>query len=169
MTQVTQEAERELTAARARLAADQTGQPLPPLSTTLPTGPAVQRVLAAVGLREPGDAAHVTVGLIGPVPPREALGDANIEVVDGPASSIAAPDLIGHQATVLQVTRLLAPSATFVFAPFGISRTAITNDALVDALRRLIERQPPIILMAWGGSEPNTVLDDLIRQAADKI
>jgi len=108
----------------------------------------------------------VTIGLVGPAPLE--MKDARLEVLGGSATD-ADPSLRYHQAGVHQVARILAPNATFVYAPFGISGPAVSNDALIGALKQLIEHKPRIILLAWGSSQPISAIDLLIKQFADKI
>jgi hypothetical protein len=164
VAQVAQEAERELAIERAKLEARESDRPPAGVSAA---GPAVERVLAGVGLtKDAADATNVTIGLVGPAPLE--LNDARLEVLGGPTAD-ADPTLRYHQASVHQVARILAPNAKFVYAPFGISGTAVSNDALIGALKQLIERKPRIILLAWGASQPIRAIDLLIKQFADKI
>jgi hypothetical protein len=164
VAQVAQEAEREWAVEQAKLAARESKQA--PASVSAP-GPTVERILAAVGLtKDAGDATGVTIGLVGPAPLE--LKDANLEVLGGPTTD-ADPSLRLHQASVHLVTRMLAPNAKFVYAPFGISGTAVSNDALISALNQLINRKPQIILLGWGGSQPVSAIDLLIKQSANEI
>jgi hypothetical protein len=164
VAQVAQEAERELAIEQAKHVADGDKRPPAGVSTV---GPAVEHVLAAVGLtQDTADATGVTIGLVGPAPLE--LKDASLEVLSGPTADVD-PSLRYHQASVHQVTRMLARKAKFVYAPFGISGPAVSNDGLIGALKQLIDRKPQIILLAWGASQPISAIDALIKQFADKI
>jgi Subtilase family len=169
VAQVAQEAERELAIEQAKLAARESNQPPAGVSAEGPSGPAVERIFTAVGLtKDAADAAGVTIGLVGPAPLE--LKDDSIEVLGGPtADADADPSLSHHQAIVHQVTRMLAPNAKFVYASFGISGTAASTDALIGALKQLIDRKPQIIFLAWGTSQPISAIDLLIKQFANKI
>jgi Subtilase family len=161
VAQVAQEAERELTIERAKQVADQTLQP--PARVTI-AGPAVDRIFEAIGLtKDAADATGVSIGLVGPPP-----SDASVEVLGGVTAAVDS-SLRDHQTSVHQVARVLARNAKFVYAPLGIAAATITNDALIGALKELIERKPQIILLAWGSSLPNNAIDTLIKQSADKI
>ena len=167
-----QEAERELAAAereQARLAARDSGQPSPPAQATAPTDAMVARVLAAMGLSQPGDGSGVTVGVVGPAPPQSLSGNAKIEVIGAAAAAGPADPLpILHvQAIVAQIIAAVAPNVTLVYAPFPTNRYALSD--AVESVNLLVERNPHMILMNFSSAEPSRVVNDLIKRSAERV
>jgi hypothetical protein len=157
-------------AERARLAAV-AGPAATATPTPLATGPAVRRVLEAIGLQQAGSARDVTIGIVGPPPPPDALAGLRREVLAPHSGGEADPGLISYQTTVTEVIRLVAPDARFLYAPFeqggGVS---VSQSRLLEAIERLAQAKPDVLLLNFGYSRQNpqsSPFEHLIRRLAE--
>lgn len=122
-----------------------------PAAAAAPAG--VGWPLAALGatqLQARGEGVRIAV--VGGLPPAEMLRSIRAEVL-GDRRASRTPEMAEYVSTLVQTARLLAPDATYVFAPMDGADGAVSSRSLLAAVDRMAAARPQVLLMAFGPLE----------------
>ena len=132
-----------------------------------PEDPRVARLRELIGLPAPVSAAGVRIGIVGGVPWPEAVAGLTIEEAAAGAGDDALRD---YTTELLQAVRLVAPDATFVFAPIGGGKSYGGMNDLLTAMGAIFRADVDVVLLTWGADRVQPVIDEAIaRHAEDAV
>lgn len=115
--------------------------------------------LAAIGataLRNRGRG--VRIAIVGGLPLAETLRDVRHERL-GPPGRGSDSDMAEYVSTLVQTVRLLAPDATFVFAPAAGQGGALSTADLLTAMNHMVEAQPDVLLLTFAPLQGAAMVD----------